>query len=124
MYTDKLARNKKIIKAVIAELEKIEDDRFVKLWNIYSKSSLGIRDAKKEGQLIDRKKELHYMDGYSYEDCLYALAQDICIWYGGLYKKKKYQDGPILPASIVNLVAEYKDDDPDEILSSVFASVI
>ena len=120
MYTDKIARNKEIVKQVIKEVEKLEEDRFVALWNIYSKSSLGIREAKNEGQLIDRKKELHYMDGYSYDDCLWALGQDICIWYRGLYAKKKFKGEPILPPVFKELVDSYKDIDPDEELSAVF----
>lgn len=115
MYSEKMIRdNRNIIREVTYFIDKLPEANFVALWNFYSKQS----DGPKE-QRITRKRQLNYMDGYTMDDCLFALAQDICIDYNRQYKKKTFNGKPILPVEIEDIIKRYSKVDVDEEINSM-----
>ena len=115
--------NSIIIKNVIKELEKLPDDQFAKVWNVYCSNSIGIADAKREKQYIKNREELHHKNGYDYSDAMFALAQDICIYYKKTYKPRVYNGKPLLDSLFGDLTIGFRDISSDEFLNFFISQI-
>lgn len=123
---DGLNGNKVIVKKVIDEIEKLCEENFCKLWNVYCNNSIGIKASHDEGLHILKKVDLRNMNGFTYDEAMFSMAEDVCIYYTKTYKGKTYTDKDnneysLLPTSISDIVKDYHQVDVESLINA-FAS--
>lgn len=116
-------QNTQIINQVINYLEGLEEERFVKTWNAYCNCSIGIAEAKREKQYIKAKDDLNYKKVYDYNDAMFALAQDICIYFHKSYEWRTHNGKPLLDPNLRALTSGYKSLSCDEFLGFITAQI-
>ena len=115
--------NIKIINEVTNYLEGLEDVAFAKVWNVYCNCSIGIAEAKREHQYIKTREDLYHKKDYDYNDAMFALAQDICIYFHKNYEWRTLNGKPLLDSSLRQLTSGYKPISCDEFLGLMTAQI-